>query len=89
MDLYLKEEIQAQALVRSLPNFSRFLKLAALASSEQINYANIASDVAYLLKPSRNITKSYRTLSSDLNSPFGNQEGSVKHLPPPNTLFLI
>lgn len=50
VDLYLKEEIQAEALVRNLPNFSRFLKLAALASSEQINYANIASDVGLSAK---------------------------------------
>jgi len=50
LDLYLKEEIQAEALVSSLPKFSRFLKLAALASSEQINYANIASDVGLSAK---------------------------------------
>ncbi len=50
VDLYLKEEIQAEALVRSLPNFSRVLKLAALASSEQINYANIASDLGLSAK---------------------------------------
>jgi len=50
VDLYLKEEIQAEALVRSLPNFSRFLKLAALASSEQIHYANMASDVGLSAK---------------------------------------
>jgi predicted AAA+ superfamily ATPase len=48
--LYLKEEIQAEALTRSLPSFSRFLKLAALASSEQINYSNIASDVGLSAK---------------------------------------
>lgn len=50
VDLYLKEEIQAEALTRNLPSFSRFLKLAALASSEQINYANIASDVGLSAK---------------------------------------
>ena len=50
VDLYLKEEIQTEALTRNLPSFSRFLKLAALASSEQINYANIASDVGFSAK---------------------------------------
>ena len=50
VDLYLKEEIQTEALTRNLPSFSRFLKLAALASSEQINYANIASDVGLSAK---------------------------------------
>ncbi len=53
VDLYLKEEIQAEALVRNLPSFTRFLKLAALASSEQINYANIASDVGLSAKTIR------------------------------------
>jgi uncharacterized protein len=50
VDLYLKEEIQVEALVRNPPNFSRFLKLAALASSGQINYANIASEVGLSAK---------------------------------------
>jgi predicted AAA+ superfamily ATPase len=53
VDLYLKEEIQAEALVRNLPSFSRFLKLAALASSEQINYSNIANDVGLSAKTIR------------------------------------
>ena len=53
VDLYLKEEIQAEALVRNLPSFTRFLKLAALASSEQINYANIANDVGLSAKTVR------------------------------------
>ena len=53
VDLYLKEEIQAEALVRNLPSFTRFLKLAALASSEQINYSNIASDVGLSAKTIR------------------------------------
>lgn len=41
---YLKEEIQAEGLVRNLPAFSRFLKIAALSSGELINYARMASD---------------------------------------------
>lgn len=53
VDLYLKEEVQAEALVRNLPSFTRFLKLAALASSEQINYSNIASDVGLSAKTIR------------------------------------
>jgi len=42
---YLKEEIQAEALVRSLQNFSRFLTVAATANAEQLIYSNVASDV--------------------------------------------
>lgn len=41
---YLKEEIQAEALVRSLQNFSRFLTIAATVNAEQVIYSNIASD---------------------------------------------
>lgn len=41
---YLKEEIQAEALTRNLPGFTRFLEVIALSNGEEINYANIASD---------------------------------------------
>jgi len=42
--LYLKEEIQAEALVRNLPGFARFLPLAALFHGQIINTANIARE---------------------------------------------
>ncbi len=42
--LYLKEEIQAEALVRNLPGFARFLPLAALFHGRTINVSNIASE---------------------------------------------
>jgi predicted AAA+ superfamily ATPase len=42
--LYLKEEIQAEALVRSLPGFARFLPIAALFHAQTINVAAIARD---------------------------------------------
>jgi predicted AAA+ superfamily ATPase len=42
--LYLREEIQAEALVRSLPGFARFLPVAALFHGQTINVANIARD---------------------------------------------
>lgn len=43
-DTYLREEIQAEALVQNLPQFSRFLKTAALCNTEQINFAHVAND---------------------------------------------
>ncbi len=43
-ETYLKEEIQAEALVRNLSNYVRFLQQAALRSSEILNFTNIASD---------------------------------------------
>ncbi len=41
---YLNEEIQSEALVRSLPAFARFLDAVAFSNSELINYSNIARD---------------------------------------------
>ena len=42
--MYLKEEIQAEALVRNLPGFARFLPLAALFNGQVINTTNIARE---------------------------------------------
>jgi len=44
VNLYLKEEIKEEALVQKISHFSRFLRAAASANTEQISYANIASD---------------------------------------------
>ena len=41
---YLKEEIAAEASVRDLPSFSEFLRVAALTSSELLNYTNIGRE---------------------------------------------
>jgi len=43
--LYLREEIQAEGLVRNLPAFSRFLDVAAQHSGELLNYAAIGADI--------------------------------------------
>lgn len=40
--LYLKEEIQAEALVRNLPGFSRFLPIAGLFHGQTLNVSNIS-----------------------------------------------
>jgi len=42
--LYLKEEIQAEALVRNLPGFARFLPIAALFHGQTINVTNIGRE---------------------------------------------
>jgi len=42
--LYLREEIRAEALVRNLPGFVRFLPVAALFNGQTINIAGIARD---------------------------------------------
>jgi predicted AAA+ superfamily ATPase len=42
--LYLREEILAEGLSRSIENFSRFLDFSALINTEQVNYSTIGSD---------------------------------------------
>lgn len=42
VQLYLKEEIKAEALVRNLPGFARFLPIAALCHGELISISSIA-----------------------------------------------
>lgn len=41
---YLKEEIAAEAIVRNVPAFSRFLTVAGLCNGSMINYSNISCD---------------------------------------------
>jgi len=41
---YLKEEIAAEALTRSVPAFARFLESAAFSNGEIVNYRNIAAE---------------------------------------------
>ena len=44
IEVYLKEEIKEEALVRSLTSFQRFLEVAAMTDGEMINNNNIAQD---------------------------------------------
>ena len=44
IQVYLKEEIKEEALVRNLDSFQRFLEVAALTDGEMINNNNIAQD---------------------------------------------
>ena len=44
VQLYLREEIRAEALVRNLPGFARFLPVAALYHGETINVSGLARD---------------------------------------------
>lgn len=41
---YLRDEIMAEARIRNISSFSRFLEAAAFSNGEIVNYANIASD---------------------------------------------
>jgi uncharacterized protein len=60
---YLREEIQAEALIRSIENFSRFLEIAGLTSGEQINFTAVASDAGV---PPRTVREHYQILEDTL-----------------------
>jgi predicted AAA+ superfamily ATPase len=46
VETYLAQEIRAEALVRSLEGFARFLEVAALANAQVTNVASLARDAA-------------------------------------------
>ncbi|MDX2020431.1 MAG: AAA family ATPase [Deltaproteobacteria bacterium] len=43
-NLYLREEIKAEALVRKVDQFARFLDVVALGNGEELNFQGISSD---------------------------------------------
>ncbi|MEQ1890945.1 MAG: ATP-binding protein [Planctomycetota bacterium] len=47
---YLKEEIAAEARLRDVPTFAEFLHIAALTSSELLNYTNVAREAGVSAK---------------------------------------
>lgn len=61
--LYLKEEILAEALVRKIENFSRFIDFAALSNGQILNYESIARDAQV---PARTIREYYALLEDTL-----------------------
>ena len=60
---YLREEIQAEGLTRSIGHFGRFLDVAGLTNGEQINFTAVASDAG--LAPST-VREHYRILEDTL-----------------------
>ena len=46
VQLYLKEEIRGEAIVRNLPAFARFLPVAALMHGQVVNVSGLARDAA-------------------------------------------
>jgi predicted AAA+ superfamily ATPase len=59
VNTYLKEEIQAEALVRKLPAFMRFLQTASLTNGETLNFTSLASDTSI---PAATIREYYQIL---------------------------
>ena len=58
---YLKEEIQAEGLVRKLQPFSLFLDIAGQTNTQLINYSNIANDIGV----SPNTIREYYSILED------------------------
>jgi predicted AAA+ superfamily ATPase len=58
---YLKEEIAAEALTANIPAFAEFLRVAAITSSELLNYTNIARESGVSAK----IVRSYLEILED------------------------
>lgn len=60
---YLKEEIRAEGLVRSVESFSRFLQIAALTNTHILNFASVSNDTGI---PARTIREHYQMLEDTL-----------------------
>lgn len=58
---YLKEEIASEAIVRNIPAFSEFLKVAAITNSELLNYTNVGREAGISPK----IVRSYFDILED------------------------
>lgn len=61
--LYLREEIQAEAMVKKLDHFARFLDVAAIANLEEQNFEAIASDAGV---PARTVASYFEILEDTL-----------------------
>lgn len=63
VQMYLHEEILAEALVRKVDHFARFLDVFGLQSGEELNYEKIASDAAV---PARTVANFVEILKDTL-----------------------
>ncbi len=61
--IYLQEEIKAEGFVRNLSDFSKFLDVAALTNSEQLDYNGVASDAQI---SARTVSAYYQILQDTL-----------------------
>jgi predicted AAA+ superfamily ATPase len=61
--IYLKEEIQAEALTRSIENFARVLNFSAQLNTEQINYTKVGNDAGV---PPRTVRDYFQIFSDTL-----------------------
>jgi uncharacterized protein len=73
---YLKEEIQAECLVRRIENFSRFLQVAALTNAELVNFESVSRDTAI---PSKTIRDFFTVLEDTLVGTLLRSFGKMVH----------
>ncbi len=52
--LYLKEEVQQEALTRKIASFAEFLELIALCVGEELNYQSLSSDLGVAVNSIKN-----------------------------------
>jgi len=62
-ETYLNMEIQAEALVRKIPAFTRFLRTAALTSGQLLNFSSVANDAGV---PVSTVREYYQILEDTL-----------------------
>lgn len=63
---YLKEEVAAEALSLNIPAFAEFLRVAAITSSELLNYTNVARETGVPAK----VVRSYFDILEDTHIGF-------------------
>lgn len=63
VNTYLKEEILAEALVRKLQSFARFLQMSSLTNGAMINFASLSNDISI---PASTIREYYQILEDTL-----------------------
>lgn len=63
VDIYLKEEIQAEGLIRKLQSFSKFLTVSALTSGNILNFSSLSNDVGI---PATTVREYYQILQDTL-----------------------
>jgi len=63
INTYLNEEIKAEAMVRNIQGFTRFLQIAAATSGTMLNYSSLASDVGL---PATTVKEYYQILEDTL-----------------------
>ncbi len=62
INTYLKEEIQAEGLTRSLPNFARFLQIASYSQASPLVISNVAQEIGI----ERKVVEDYFSILRDL-----------------------